>query len=218
MKHIAARMPAIVVAGIAALTIASCGESTPTGGAHGGPSHTASPSHTGNHNRADVTFVRMMIPHHRQAVAMAKLAPSRTAAPQVKQLARNIIDSQTREIDLMTRWLNKWGKPVPTSGSMNHAGHAMSGAKTGDHGDMSGMMSPTDMRPLKKLFGDKFDRAFLRMMIPHHKNAIQTAQQELNTGEYAPAKDLARQIIKSQSAEIDHMRQLLDKKPKPPTG
>jgi len=41
-------------------------------------------------NDADVSFAQEMIPHHRQAIEMAKLAQQRAASAQVKKLAGEI--------------------------------------------------------------------------------------------------------------------------------
>ena len=56
-------------------------------------------------SHADVAFVQMMVPHHRQALEMAALAPERAASPQVLALARRIDAAQAPEIWLMSQWL-----------------------------------------------------------------------------------------------------------------
>jgi uncharacterized protein (DUF305 family) len=46
-------------------------------------------------------FASMMITHHKGAIAMAKMALEKAKHPQIKQLARQIIAAQQREIRLM---------------------------------------------------------------------------------------------------------------------
>lgn len=58
----------------------------------------------------DVEFIRQMIPHHEMAVMMAEMLQSSTNRPEMKTLAENIIASQTREINQMRDWYNKWSK------------------------------------------------------------------------------------------------------------
>jgi uncharacterized protein (DUF305 family) len=50
-----------------------------------------------------------------------------------------------------------------------------------------------------------FDRAFIDMMVPHHRGAIRMARVELDKGEDPRLRRLARDIIDSQSAEVEQM-------------
>jgi uncharacterized protein (DUF305 family) len=56
----------------------------------------------------DRRFLDAMIPHHQGAVTMGKDSLQKSQHPELKQLARNIILSQQKEIDMMTQWRNKW--------------------------------------------------------------------------------------------------------------
>jgi len=160
----------------------------------------------GSRNAADVTFAQDMIPHHRQAVEMAKMAVGRASAPEVKALAGRIEAAQDPEIETMSGWLRSWGKSVPSSSS-NGAGH-------GGHSSMStmpGMMSSDDMNELMAKSGTAFDQMFLEMMTEHHQGAIEMARTEQSKGSYGAAKDLAAKIVTDQQAEIDQMTALLAK-------
>lgn len=55
----------------------------------------------------DVDFVRMMIPHHEGAIAMAEAQLRYGKDESRKQLAREIIEAQTKEIAEMKEWLEK---------------------------------------------------------------------------------------------------------------
>jgi uncharacterized protein (DUF305 family) len=57
----------------------------------------------------DVAFTEMMIPHHRDAVAMSREILDTTRRPELQQLARNIIRNQEREIAQMESWKRSWG-------------------------------------------------------------------------------------------------------------
>ena len=155
-----------------------------------------------NFNKADVSFAQDMIPHHRQATEMAKLAASRTNNPDVLAVASKIIAAQQPEIDAMSGWLKSWGKKVPAE-TMN-----MPGMDSGSS-DMPGMMSDSDMASLKKSSGGDFDTMFLTMMKSHHKGAIEMAKIEEEDGKYSHAVTLARKIQKDQAAEIAKMEALL---------
>jgi uncharacterized protein (DUF305 family) len=62
---------------------------------------------TGN---PDIDFRAHMIPHHRGAVEMAKVALKHTKDPETKRMAQKIIDDQEKEITEMQDWLKKNGK------------------------------------------------------------------------------------------------------------
>ncbi|GHF21889.1 lipoprotein [Streptomyces werraensis] len=205
-RSLARRTAAVAAAGAAALVLAACGgNGDDTGSAgHGGHNVTASASASasqGQHNAADVAFAKGMIPHHRQAVEMADLAPERAQSPEVKKLAADIKKAQDPEIKTLSGWLTSWGEEVPAEGAMDHS----------MHGGMEGMMSAEEMTELENLSGKAFDTAFMEMMIKHHEGAVEMAKTEQADGAYEPAKKMAGQIITSQSAEIEQMNKLLGK-------
>ncbi|MEO5877254.1 MAG: DUF305 domain-containing protein [Streptosporangiaceae bacterium] len=190
----------LVLAGTTA--VAGCGGDDMKGMDHG--SSASSPSspnaQSASHNDQDVMFAQQMIPHHRQAVEMARLASSRTENPEVKTLATQIEGAQDPEITAMTGWLKEWGAALPEDGmpGMDHGGAGM-----------PGMMTDADMMSLTKASGAGFDRMFLTMMIKHHEGAIAMAKEEQSKGSSAPAETLAGSIITGQTAEISTMRGLL---------
>ena len=56
----------------------------------------------------DKAFIEEMIPHHQMAVMMAQMLEKTTNRSEMKQLAKNIIDAQTREINYMRNWYRQW--------------------------------------------------------------------------------------------------------------
>lgn len=153
---------------------------------------------TSENNDADVMFAQMMIPHHEQAVEMASLAGERADSPDVKKLAEKIQAAQQPEIDTLTSWLQQWGE-TPAAG--------------GQHGGPGGggMMAEADMAQLEGARGAAFDTLFLTMMIEHHEGAISMAEAQLAQGQYPEAKAMAKDIVTSQTAEVQQMRDLLDR-------
>lgn len=156
-------------------------------------------------NDTDVSFAQDMIPHHRQATEMAKLAADRTENPQVLDLADKIIVAQQPEIDTMSGWLKSWKKEVPGDDESS----SMPGMNHGDSG-MPGMMTDDQMTSIKASSGVAFDRMFLTMMISHHEGAIEMAAKEEAGGRYDDAVELARKIQVDQAAEISTMKSQLD--------
>jgi uncharacterized protein (DUF305 family) len=56
----------------------------------------------------DLRLINAMTPHHEGAVVMAEDALSKSQRPEIKELARNIIASQQREIEQMKQWRQSW--------------------------------------------------------------------------------------------------------------
>lgn len=62
-----------------------------------------------NAENFDKAFIEEMIPHHQMAVMMANMLAQGTKREEMKTLAQNIIEAQTREINDMRRWYKAWG-------------------------------------------------------------------------------------------------------------
>ncbi|MEV5881350.1 DUF305 domain-containing protein [Streptomyces sp. NPDC052020] len=213
------------VTAAAALALAACGGDGNGGAGHGGhgtasaSAGATAPARGGAanaaHNAQDVAFAQGMIPHHRQALDMARLAAGRTASAEVEDLAARIEKAQEPEIATMTGWLRSWGEEVPKSAESlpgtGHSGHSGGSGHSGDsgHAGMPGMMDGADMEKLEKATGEDFDRMFLTMMIEHHKGAVEMAAAEKEKGAYGPAQALADEIVTAQNAEIAQMERLL---------
>lgn len=193
---------ATLAAMVAVGALAGCGgdnsaESPQTSA--GSPTGDATGSASKEFNDADVSFATQMITHHRQAVEMAKLAPTRAGSAKVKKIAAGIEAAQGPEIETMSGWLTAWGKPVPEE----MAGMDMSGS-------MPGMMSTEDMDALAASSGADFDTKFLTMMIAHHQGALEMASTEMANGVNPAATALAEAIAKAQTAEIATMQAMLN--------
>ncbi len=156
------------------------------------------------HNDADVSFATGMIPHHRQALAMAEMALTAGDSADVTATAREIKKAQDPEIATMTGWLQSWGEPVP-DGSMG----GMEDMQGMEHG--AGMMSEDEMTSLGNATGKEFDTMWVELMITHHEGAVAMSETEVAQGENAEAKELANSIIASQKAEIAQMKAILVK-------
>jgi len=61
----------------------------------------------------DKEFLSEMLMHHQGAVSMAQLALVHAQHPQLKEEAKQIIASQTKEIIQMQKWQKEWGYVKP---------------------------------------------------------------------------------------------------------
>ncbi|WP_191842667.1 DUF305 domain-containing protein [Catellatospora chokoriensis] len=169
------------------------------------------PSPTQQFNDTDVQFAQQMIVHHQQALMMAQMAADKAADADVKQLAVEIGQEQSPEIEQMSTWLAQWGKPVPSMGP----GMTMPSMPPMGPGAMPSMGPMPDMGQMQNMTGEQFDQMFLQMMIAHHEGAVAMAKAEIASGANPAAKQLAEKIQSSQSAQIEQMRQMLGAMPSP---
>lgn len=154
-------------------------------------------------NSVDATFIENMIPHHEGAIEMANLALLNAKTDEVKNLSKDIISSQQKEIDDMKTWYKEWfGEDVPVSSASSSSITTEEG-----HGMMHMDSMSGDMAELEA--STNFDKDFVEQMIPHHEMAIMMAQTMLRTTSRNEMKVLAQSIIDSQTMEVEQMRSWL---------
>lgn len=144
----------------------------------------------------DKAYLAAMTVHHQGAIDMAKLAITQAQHPEIVTLAKNIVSSQSGEISQMESWQKKWDYAASTSS----AGHDMNAM------DMS-MSMEGDMITLQSKTGDAFDKTFLVQMIAHHQSAIDMSGSAASNAKHQEVKDLAKNVITAQTAEIASMKQ-----------
>ncbi|MEU8006053.1 DUF305 domain-containing protein [Catellatospora sp. NPDC049111] len=197
---------------LAAGATAGCAGTRTQQSAPAHPAAVAQPSPTQQFNDTDVQFLQQMIVHHQQALMMSRMAAATAPDADVKQLAVEIEQEQTPEIEQMSAWLQQWGKPVPSMGP----GMALpSMSPPMGRGMMPSMGPMPDMGRMQNMTGEQFDRMFLQMMIAHHEGAVAMAKAEIAGGANPAVKQLAAKIQASQTAQIEQMRQMLGAIPSP---
>ena len=205
------RLAALLAAGVAATEAAAQPPAPPNAPRPARPA--------ARHRPADAAFMRGMIGHHAQALAMTALVPARARRPAVRLLAERIEVSQHDEIALMRRWLADRGEPAPDSAAAPaahgaHDAHGAAGAHAG-HGAapaMPGMLTADELARLAAARGDAFDRLFLTSMIRHHEGALTMVARLLATPGAAQESEtfaFASDVDADQRAEIARMRALL---------
>jgi len=141
-------------------------------------------------NSVDRAFVAQMIPHHKSAVQMATIAQRRGSSAFVKQLADDIVRTQSAEIDTMRSADRRLEAAGVKRGTLGVPRHMM-----GMGGDVASLNT-----------AKPFDAAFIRMMLPHHEGAVTMAKSELERGKDPALRKLARNIVSAQQREIGQMR------------
>lgn len=148
-------------------------------------------------NSADVSYTRMMIEHHSQALEMTELVPDRAESPKIVKLAERIAAAQQPEIKAMEGWLTTHKKAKKA----DEHGH--------DHAAMPGMATPAQLKNLRAAHGQAFDQLFLTLMITHHEGAITMATDVKAQGNNIQIEEMADDVVAQQTSEITRMRDLL---------
>ncbi|MCU0514984.1 MAG: DUF305 domain-containing protein [Anaerolineae bacterium] len=166
----------------------------------------------GRAGRAEVRFLQGMIDHHHMALMMANdcLAKEDLSADMVT-LCAAVIAAQTPEIDMMRGWLADWYAidyaPMDMDtmpgmgGGMNHGG--MGGMRQDPPGMMGMMAGFADAE------GTEYEILWLEAMIDHHDDAVHMSARVLRWAAHPDLIDLAKQIIRDQTAEIARMEIML---------
>ncbi len=143
----------------------------------------------------EITFLSMMIEHHKGAIDMAQWILERTQNADIKAAAEAIIAAQDPEIEQMTAWLQAWYK----QGVDQHSVMMMQSEMDLMMGNMAASTNP--------------DAAFLQEMSAHHNSAIDMAQFALLGATHPELRELAKNIIVTQSQEIAQYQNWLEELP-----
>jgi uncharacterized protein (DUF305 family) len=150
--------------------------------------------------RHDVVFLQQMITHHEQALTLSRLAPSRTNAQNIIDLAAKIESSQADEIEFMSSWLIDRNELT-----LNHHHHH-------DLINMAGMATDAQINELAEQNGVDFDALFLKLMINHHDGAIKMVDDLRNHSGSAydsVLNEFVSDLTNDQEIEIQRMNGLL---------
>jgi uncharacterized protein (DUF305 family) len=182
-------MRPILAAVVAVALLAACGR---------GGASTLPADQPAAFNDADVGFLQAMIPHHQQAISIAKLATGRTRRPELAGLAAAITTRHAAEIASMRAWLTRWWRPL-TAGT--------------DPSLLPGMLAEGQLEWLQTRTGAQFDHGFLTMMSTHQQGAVELAEAELRAGASIEVKAFAQQLLAAEQREIQQLQQWKDSWP-----
>lgn len=154
-------------------------------------------SSTGN---PDIDFLNGMTLHHESAIAMAESYFKYGAQnAKLKQIAQDIINTQTAEIEQMQSMIEKLeveGKKDETKeAEYLNAYHKIL---------EESMQSHSTSTPIT------VDQAFAEGMIKHHEMAVQMAETVLQYTDSEEVRHMAQNIIEAQNKEITQMREIIN--------
>ena len=153
----------------------------------------------------DVHFIDMMAMHHRQGIAMGRMAERKGSTPALRAFAKKTADEQEKELLELKKHRDHWyaGSPEMDHSQMMAQMHQKPGMSSHANMDMQG-----DIAKLQAATGKAFDRLFLDMMIPHHQMAIDMSKEAVTKAEHAEIKEMARVGMLKQQNEIAEMKRL----------
>lgn len=144
---------------------------------------------TGN---ADYDLISMLKSHHQGAVDMAKAELESGTEPKLKQIAQNIVDKQSKEIQMLDDMLK--------SADKSKKDYEPSDKNSGLGKDMDANM----MKMMEMDHGTpgSVDHEFASMMIKHHKDGIDMGNIIVKYSKMAEFKSMAQKMIADQTKEI----------------
>jgi uncharacterized protein (DUF305 family) len=143
--------------------------------------------HMGGAEAYDLGYMRMMTAHHRQGLALARLAAEQARDPDLRARARLMFAGQNGEIGVMSQWARSW-----FDASLDRH----------DHLAMPGMLADADFDRLRASAGVDFDPLFVELMSRHHEGAIAMAQEALGRGGDPRIRIFSQGIAHQQCGDI----------------
>lgn len=156
----------------------------------------------------DLGFLRDMIDHHDQAVAMALITIRKDDIDgDVRRFATEVLIFQRWEIGLMDARLEEWGE---TRGSLERRAMEWMGMSSAV-GAMPGMQAPEELELLDGARGAAADELFLTMMAEHHLGGVHMASFAESHGNDERVVSLAARMAANQRVEVNEYKALLER-------
>lgn len=134
----------------------------------------------------EIDFLTGMIDHHQMAVMTGEMCIDKAVHEELASFCKDIVRAQSQEIALMQSWLEAWY-------GVSH----------------EPQMSARDERMMEhfaSLEGTQFEVEFMEMMVKHHASAVRGGEACLKRAYHGELVDLCRNIIDTQTAEIEQLQ------------
>ncbi|HEV2528451.1 MAG TPA: DUF305 domain-containing protein [Thermomicrobiales bacterium] len=155
-------------------------------------------------------FLRDMVTHHGQAVAMSFAVYPRTESDDIRFMTYDMGTTQQAQIGMMIQQLDSRDAPQTSSEPpMTWMGHPTNGL-------MPGMATQEQLALLQTLPPAEADVLLLQLMIVHHRGGVMMAEALLERSDNPEARRLAESILRSQDVEILNMNAMLEARGQPP--
>ncbi|MGW0803207.1 DUF305 domain-containing protein [Nonomuraea sp. NPDC002799] len=171
-------------------------------------------------NSPEAGYARDMARHHAQAVDMAFIIRDKGPAKEIRNLAYDIITTQSNQRGMFLGWLQQWEldqssdqRPMAWMSGHGHGGATTAPPATTSPATgaavMPGMADAAELTRLKEAEGTAAEVLFLQLMIRHHEGGVQMSEGLLKLSTRGEVVNMADKIVQGQSAEIELMTELL---------
>ena len=162
---------------------------------------------TNEPSAVDVGFVRDMIAHHEQAIAMASSVIGADTDPVVQSTALEVVLLQRWEIGVMDAWLAEWeeSRGEPDRTAMQWMGMASTIEA------MPGMQPASEVERLATLTGSELERRFLVMLRSHHQGGIHMSDYAAQHASVDKVAEFAERMARYQFVEANEYTMLLER-------
>lgn len=161
-------------------------------------------------DETDKAFVQVMIPLDRMVVDAAQAVYVNGDNRKVRSYARDIVNFEMAEIGE----LNRVGKTIGVTvdpkytGGVNQPVDSRGEVDAATTAALETLGLTTGQAGLAGYSPKISDAAFVDLAIEHHKGAIRVARVELEKGAKPELKAIARNVVSSQSREIEELRRI----------
>ena len=115
----------------------------------------------------------------------------------------------------MQGWLGLWGMASDPPGGRHMAWMAVAATTptpstaAGGVDSMPGMATSDQLRALRAASGEQMDVLFLQLMLRHHEGGVIMLQYASEHASVPEVRNLAAQMLSSQTSESEYLKQLL---------
>jgi len=145
----------------------------------------------------DLVFFDTMTAHHEWGLELAQVAELHAMRPELRDLARRVADTETRELPMFKDWRDRWYAKQPKSANLKRFGLAQ-------------MMKDMDAERLQTLPVAELDRTFARLMVPYQRGAAAMAREALKRAKQEEVRSYARTMVEIRGHEAEMLERWIE--------
>ena len=158
----------------------------------------------------DQVYIDMMIPHHAGIIGLAEAALPRLQDERLQEIAQNIIDVQSAEIEELRGYREQFygdPEPMPMDEVMMGTMMEMMPGMSGTMEEMAFQMDPA-AQAAAICAAEDTDLAFIEMTIAHHQMAIEGSEPVVVGAAHEEIRAFAQRVIDDQQREIGELESI----------
>lgn len=157
------------------------------------------------HDSEDVDFAKKMILVDQQAMQIADMGIKNASDVRIRDLATKIYNDAQSDSQSYVNWLTQWNESYFNLTDFPESeGHDM-------YPTFTGMISLSKIKLLEASVGIDFDKAFIGIMIEHHKGMVFLQTDSNSEGAmvgYGDIIEIRNKYVKNLNQQIDELEQI----------